>query len=295
MPSGTRLTERSLAERLRVSRSPIRAALSHLESMEVVSSSENRGYTVLDPNKSELLDDHEPTNAEDTYLAIARDRLEARLPDRITENELMRRYGLSRTELTRMLHRIAAEGWIERLPGHGWEFLPMLTSLQSYRDSYRFRLVVEPAAILEPSFIVNRPALLECRTQQQRLIDGEIWTISSAGLFHLNSSLHETIIECSQNSFFAESLRRVDHLRRLIEYKVALDPKRALRACKEHVRLINLLLDDKREQASAFMRRHLLSVSAEKTVADTIAAHTAQREDDRSDARLRQTLNPARI
>ena len=50
----------------------------------------------------------------------------------------MRRYGLSRTQLTGMLHRIAGEGWIERLPGHGWEFLPMLTSLQSYQDSYRF-------------------------------------------------------------------------------------------------------------------------------------------------------------
>lgn len=294
MPSGTRLTERSLAERLRVSRSPVRAALRHLESMDIVSSSENRGFTVLDPGKSELLGNDEPTNDEDAYLAIARDRLEARLPDRITENELMRRYRLSRTQLTRMLHRIAGEGWIERLPGHGWEFQPMLTSLQSYRDSYRFRLVVEPAAILEPNFVVNRPGLLECRAQQQRLIDGEIWTISSAGLFHLNSGLHETIIECSQNAFFVESLRRVDHLRRLIEYKVALDRKRALHACKEHVKLIDLLLDDKREEASAFMRRHLSSVSTEKTVGDAIAAHTGAGEEARCDARLRPSLEPAR-
>lgn len=270
--TGTRLTERSLAERLRVSRSPVRAALQHLETMEIVSSAQNGGFAVRDPDRSALLVQRDTQSDEETYLAIAHDRLEGRVPDRVTENELMRRYGLSRTQLTRMLHRIAAEGWIERLPGHGWEFLPMLTSLQSYRDSYRFRLIVEPAAILEPTFVLNRSGLEECRAQQLRLVQGEISTISSAALFHLNSGLHETIIECSQNAFFVESLRRVDHLRRLIEYKVALDRKRASDACREHITLIDLLLAEKREEAAEFMRRHLVSVSTEKTMGKPMTA-----------------------
>ncbi|HEV2594385.1 MAG TPA: GntR family transcriptional regulator [Sphingomicrobium sp.] len=268
--AGARLTERSLAERLRVSRSPVRAALRHLETIEVVSSAGNRGFVVSNPSKSAMLLEADGAHEEETYLAIARDRLEGRVPDRVTENELMRRYGLSRSQLTRMLHRIAGEGWVERLPGHGWEFLPMLTSLQSYRDSYRFRLIIEPAAILEPNFVVDRPGLERCRDQQRKLIAGDIWTISGAALFQLNRALHETIIECSQNPFFIESLRRVDHLRRLFEYKVALDRKRAAHACREHITLVDLLLDDQREEASAFMRRHLSSVSAAKTRGDAI-------------------------
>jgi DNA-binding GntR family transcriptional regulator len=279
---GTRLTERSLAERLRVSRSPVRAALRHLESMDIVTSFENRGFIVGDPGKSELLSNVDGPSDEDTYLAIAQDRLDGRVPDRVTENELMRRYGLSRTQLIRMLHRIAGEGWIERLPGHGWEFLPMLTSLQSYRNSYRFRLVIEPAAILEPTFVLNRSALGECRDQQQRLVEGDIWRISNASLFQLNNHLHETIIECSQNAFFVESLRRVDHLRRLIEYKCALDRKRAVRQCREHIALVDLLLKEKRTEASAFMRRHLSSVSIEKTVGDAIAANLVPDKDQQS-------------
>jgi DNA-binding GntR family transcriptional regulator len=264
MVSGTRLTERGLAERLRVSRSPIRSALRHLEAMLIVSSSGNRGYAVHDPGKTDELPRAAGRDDEDAYLAIAKDRLEGRLPDRITENELLRIYGLTRTQLTGMLHRIAGEGWIERLPGHGWAFLPMLTSLQSYRDSYRFRLVIEPAAILEPNFVLNLAGLLECREQQRRLVEGDIETVSGARLFQLNSNLHETIIECSQNAFFVESLRRVDHLRRLIEYKVALDRKRAAHACREHIRLIDLLLQDKRQEASDFMGRHLSAVSNKK-------------------------------
>lgn len=280
IPAGSRLPERSLAERLRVSRSPVRAALRHLERLGVVGASKSGGFAVRDAAKSALLGEHEAEKDEDAYLAIARDRLEGLVPDRITENELMRRYGLSRTQVTRMLHRIAGEGWIERLPGHGWEFQPMLTSLQSYRDSYRFRLVVEPAAILEPNFVLDRAGLVARREQQVRLVEGEIWTISSAGLFQLNSGLHETIIECSKNAFFIESLRRVDHLRRLIEYKVALDRKRAVHACREHIALIDLLLDERRDEASAFMRRHLSSVSTEKTIGDAVAAHGATRDGD---------------
>lgn len=272
MASGTRLTERSLAERLRVSRSPVRAALRQLETADIVSPSANGGFVVGDPGKADLFSKVHQESDEDTYLAIAQDRLEGGLPDRVTENELMRRYGLSRTQLTRMLHRIAGEGWIERLPGHGWEFLPMLTSLQSYRDSYRFRLIVEPAAILEPSFVLNPPALLECGDQQRQLLEGDIWSVSKARLFQLNSHLHETIIECSRNAFFIESLRRVDQLRRLIEYKLALDRKRALHQCRDHIALLDLLLMEKREEASAFMRRHLSSVSVEKTVGDAIPA-----------------------
>lgn len=81
-------------------------------------------------------------------------------------NSLARRYGLGSPQLTRILRRINVEGWIERLPGYGWEFQPVLTSLQAYRDSCRFRLLLEPAAIMEPGFAVDRRVLIEVRAQQ---------------------------------------------------------------------------------------------------------------------------------
>ena len=37
-------------------------------------------------------------------------------------------------------------------PGHGWEFLPVLTSLQSYRGSYRFRQLIEIDGLLPWNF-----------------------------------------------------------------------------------------------------------------------------------------------
>ena len=201
------------------------------------------------------------------YHRIAADRLEGLLPDRVTENFLLRRYGMTRTELSEILRRISNEGWIDRTPGYGWEFLPVLDSLTLYRDSYRFRLAIEPAAILEPTFTLNVEGLRKCREDQQRLIDGAIWEVSNAVLFDSNSALHEAVMDCSNNSFFSDGLRKVDRLRRLIEYKKSLPRDRALERCREHVQLIDLLLAGHNEAAAAFMREHLTTVSAEKAAA----------------------------
>lgn len=266
LPRGARLAERRLAEQLRVSRSPIRSALRLLEAEGVVEPSGAGGYRVGSDDLVTSDVAEAPSGDDVHYRLIADDRLEGRLPDRVSERDLSRRYGITRTEVLRILQRIAAEGWIERLPGHGWEFLPMLTSLESYRASYRFRLTIEPAAILEDTFVLDRKAIEECRDRQASLVNGDIWSVSPATLFDLNSHLHETIIQCSHNQFFIEGLQRIDRLRRLIEYRQALDRKYALVRCREHVRLADLLLAGDREAASDFMRLHLRSVSLEKTV-----------------------------
>jgi DNA-binding GntR family transcriptional regulator len=262
--AGARLSERALAERFRVSRSPIRGALRLLVEEGVISGATATGSVVL-----HSLDDHMTVAAaspeEDGYFRMAADRLDGVLPDRITETMLVRRYGFTKAQIVAVLGRIQAEGWIERLPGHGWAFRPMLTSLKSYSDSYRFRITIEPAAILEPGFAVDQRALSARRAEQQRLIDGAIKDVSSRELFETNSQLHETIAECSRNDFFVDSLKRIDRLRRLIEYRRTLDRRSAVMRCREHIAIVDRLLCSDRTGAADLMRRHLTSVSTQKT------------------------------
>jgi DNA-binding GntR family transcriptional regulator len=263
LTEGARLTERGLAERLRVSRSPIKTALRQLEKDGRVRPSA-RGFIVVDATAAPTVEQTDDADDEALYARLVEDRLDERLPDRVTENELIRRYGMTRAALTRLLRRASAEGWMERLPGHGWAFLPVLTSLEAYRDSYRFRLTIEPAAILEPGFMLDAPALEQRRRQQLALIDGEIHTASDARIFELNSGLHETIIACSGNGFFIDALKRLNRLRRLMEHRQKLNRDAAVERCREHVAILDLLLEGRRQEASALMRRHLSSVGAAK-------------------------------
>jgi DNA-binding GntR family transcriptional regulator len=268
MTPGTRLVERDLAEQLRVSRSPVRGALRLLADDGVVAPGQAGGYVVRQPPEalpSSLPRRGSATADDDLHLRIAGDRLDGVLPDRVTEAALARRYELTPAQLARVLRRIAGEGWIERLPGYGWTFLPMLSSLAAYQDSYRFRLVIEPAAILEPTFELDPPAIEKVREQQQELVDGGIWTIGNAELFDLNRSFHEAVVECAHNAFFTDALCRVDTLRRLIEYRRSLARERAIVRCREHVALADLLLAGNTRAAAAAMRDHLATVGVEKT------------------------------
>lgn len=266
---GTRLPERALAEQFKVSRSPVREALKRLAAQSVVTAHPDGGYAVAEevvPPGVVLTNEPESGDTnESTYLAIAEDRLAGNLPDRVTENELMRRYGVTRAQLNAILRRMVQEGWIERRPGHGWMFQPVLTSAETYRQGYRYRLLIESAGILEPTFRLDQPALLRCRSEQEALVNGGVRTASPAVLFDANSRLHETIAACSGNAFIVDGLRRLDRLRRLMEYRKAVDRDQAERRCREHLTLIDLLLADQREAAADFLKLHLHNAAREKT------------------------------
>ncbi|MBV7483882.1 GntR family transcriptional regulator [Bordetella sp. BOR01] len=265
MPVGARLSERSLAEALRVSRSPVRTALRQLAGQALIDPHPDGGFVVgqgaLQVKPAALAGE---SADEAIYLRIAQERLDGQLPNRVSENELMRRYDITRSQLADILRRISNEGWMERLPGHGWAFTEAMTSSVAYAQSYRYRILVEPAAILEPGFIVDDAGLRQCRQEQEALANGEINNVSPAQIFDANTRLHETIAACSGNTFILDSLRRINRIRRLMEYRKAVDRQQALRRCHEHLVLIDLLLAGKLDEASTMMGTHLRDAAREK-------------------------------
>jgi DNA-binding GntR family transcriptional regulator len=263
---GDRLPERKLARHLRVSRSPIRAALGLLKEKSVVRHESGRGFLIASlPTDRQLVALKNATRdpLEDIYLKIAEDHLAGNLSDRMSENALMRRYALQRGQLGRILDRAAEEGWAERRPGHGWTFLPVLKSAQDYEEAYRFRILIEPAGILEPTFRLDRPALEQCRAQQQALVDNGHF-IPAFDLFTMGSHFHEVLIQCSGNFFLIDALLRLNRLRRLIEYRGLSDRTDWLSRCREHIQLADMLLDGDRPAAADFLRKHLQGGAAAK-------------------------------
>ena len=139
--------------------------MQQLEEQGVVRRERNRGFFLALPHDripAELLaeaatGDQDLTEA--IYFRIAEDRLRASLPESVTEAALRTRYGLSKAQLAAVLNRISQEGWIERKPGYGWTFAAMLTTPDSLLQSYRLRMALEPAALLEPGYRLDRAVL----------------------------------------------------------------------------------------------------------------------------------------
>lgn len=256
---GHHLPAQALADSFRVSRAPVTAALRFLEDMKIVRSERNRGF-YLTRDAHELRGFSLPLDEDgddESYSAIVEDRLAGRLPDRVTESELMRLYRVPRGRLVKVLNRIAQEGWIERLPGHGWEFRPTLSSPESYDMGYRFRAAIESAAVLEPTFRIDPAAFKTARERQQALLDGELLRLSRSQLFQVNSQFHEMIVACSHNEFFLDAVKRMNRLRRLMEYRLAVDRSRLTGQCREHLAILDRLESGDRAEAAEYLRAHI--------------------------------------
>jgi DNA-binding GntR family transcriptional regulator len=260
LKTGHHLGAQSLADLFRVSRAPVTEALKVLEGGGVVYSESNRGFFVSRPIAHIAASPLERASSDEEdklYLLIAEDRLSGRLPTRVSENELMRRYNVSRGRLQLLLGQIVEEGWVERLPGHGWAFGTTLSSGEAYAKAYYFRAAIESQAVLQPAFRIEREGFDLIRRQQIALLDGEMFTLPRAKLFEINTVYHETIVSWSQNSFFLDASRRINRLRRLIEYRVTNDRSRLKRQSEEHLLILEKIEAGDLEEVSVYLHDHI--------------------------------------
>jgi len=261
-PVGSHLPAQKLADRLQVSRSPINHALQFLHQKGVVHREPNRGYYVAkkigrSQRSLDALGLHDANDADRLYFRIADDRLRGELPDQFTESLLRKIYDTSQGKIDAALSRIATEGWAEKKPGYGWAFSPMLTTPDSLLQSYRLRLALEPAALLEPGYRLEPAVIEHCRAVERELLAGGIDTATPLELHNRGVRFHEALVEGSGNAFFIDTIRRVNRVRRLLSYRSMQNRRRYKQHVRQHLHLLHLLEKERNEEASEAMREHL--------------------------------------
>ncbi|MCV4286698.1 GntR family transcriptional regulator [Pseudomonas capsici] len=256
---GHHLVESQLATTLNVSRTPVKFAMGHLVEKGMLTYEQNRGY-FLARSSDDLVDlasEIMESSDDPLYLKFAELRLRRQLPELFTEIEFMRQFDVSRAALRAVLSRIQQEGWIEQRTGQGWRFLPMIDSVEAYEESYSFRATVEPSGLLSPTFQIDREALVTCRKQQEFIANGGYLTMTPQELFEANSLFHETLAACSGNRFLHQTVRRLDQLRRLVEYRQASTRAPRQGQAQEHLAILECLERGDRLAAADQMRKHL--------------------------------------
>lgn len=255
---GHRLPEASLARRLLVSRTPVRSALRHLASRGVIEPLPGGGYSLLMPVREIVEEEFVPATTDiDLWCArIAKDRVAGDLPPQNSEADLMRRYEIGRPMLLRVLNKLAEVGLVERLPGHGWLFAP-IHDPAAIIESYVFRRIIEPAAMLEPSFKLDPDWIADMRRRHQDML-AQPWSDGlSVALFEMNADFHEGLIGASGNRYLLLALQQQTRLRRYANYSWRHGKDRVVVSCREHLEILDRLEADEREIAAALLRRHL--------------------------------------
>jgi len=260
MQAGAHVREMYFADKLRVSRTPIRAAFKALEVSGVLERRPNKGFFLRNPEAARQVINSTQENHDASLhplcFAIARDYLNERLARGFTESDIVRHYAESRATIQQSLIEMEKEGWIQRLLGYGWEFNDFLTSSLAYEQCYRFRILIEPAALLEPTYNPDKNKLEQLKENQQALLDsGEV--CSASFMFNSGVEFHESIVGFSGNSFLLESLQKANRLRRLIEYNVHASRPIPRQECNDHLYIIFLLENNKYIEAAGFLEAHL--------------------------------------
>ncbi len=263
LAEGAHLTAAALAARLKVSRTPVSKALVMLQEKGAVVREPNRGFFLAassDQVATLLATEFQASQTDAlsaAYFQLAEDRLNGALPDEVTEAELRSRYSLSGGQLHTLLHRIADEGWMQKRPGYGWDFSAILTTPGSLLNSYRLRLALEPAALLEPGYHLDPQVIARLRATELRLLDGGIEAATADQLHDRGVLFHEALVQASGNPFFIDAVRRVHRLRRLLSYRSMKDRVRYEAHCRQHLEILSLIEEGRLSAASVAMREHL--------------------------------------
>lgn len=257
LKAGDHVPERLATEAFHVSRTPVRAALSLLAEQGMLERRDQRGFFVAGgcaASQAALVPATPDTTLHD---AILRDRFSKRLDAEVTAAQLARRYKAPRVAVLRVLNRLQKDGIVERALGQRWVFLPALDSLRSQEDSHRFRLILEPAAFLQPGFALDPKRSRDLKLEFIELARQDARHFELKRALEADIAFHEMIGDASNNRFLADAIRRQSRLRRLATTSMQVPPARLVESCREHLAILAAAESGEVGRAAELMREHL--------------------------------------
>lgn len=228
--------------------------------------------------------------ADDAYrrlrTAITEQRLEPGTP--LSENDVARALGVSRTPVREALARLELEGFAVRDDGGRLAVLRLTTDqvrdlfeLRSLVESYATRLAAERISDAEL-------ALLDEAVAE----DGEALKASDiAALGTLNQTIHDVILEASRNRVLIDLVADLRHrLVGLTAFAVG-EPDDRERFVADHAEIVSLLRAGDGERAAELVCDHL--DGARDLLLDSVEQSDTGDETDDLARRLRPAIEPA--
>ena len=176
---------------------------------------------------------------------------------RISEQQLVQRYGGSRAPMREAIQKLEARHLVVRIPHAGARVVSL--SLTELRDIYEIRVELESMA---------------CRLAAQRMPDNEIAELQALLRQHAHSiqqeqglayyqkagdlDFHYRIVKGSCNERLHQMLcGELYHLVRMYRYQTSTSDKRPQQALIEHQRIVEAISTRDAELAELLMRRHI--------------------------------------
>ncbi|MBO7910008.1 MULTISPECIES: GntR family transcriptional regulator [Vibrio] len=250
--AGSSLNESSLAQQFEVSRSPIRAVLKHLSAQGITKVVPYKG-SVLQTDAADIeisgQDNDQQPRQEKLYLRVLMDLFFSELGQSFSEKDLQQRYDANRGEMQSVLRLLENDGIFRRSPGYKWQLDGVLNTLERHTESYRCRLIFEPAGLLEPTWILDGSDLEGCQERHVQAITNPE-SVNASQLFSLSAEFHEQLAACSGNRFLLSTMQQHNRLRKATDLVSMHIQSSVIKSCQRRLEIIELVLEGNNHVAS---------------------------------------------
>ncbi len=247
---GDSLNESLLAQQFEVSRTPMRAVLVYMSKLGITKAVPYKGFVLqVDAQSIEVEGDDQASRQEQLYLRLLMDLFFGEIEAAFSEKELQERYQANRGEVQSVLRLLENDGILRRSPGYKWHLDGVLNTLERHSESYRCRLIFEPAGLLEPSWTLDRQGLENCRDQHVKAIQYP-QSVTSSELFRLSADFHELLAACSGNRFLLGNMQQHNRMRKATDLVSMHFQSSVTKSCQRRLEIIDLVLEGNNTEAS---------------------------------------------
>jgi DNA-binding GntR family transcriptional regulator len=172
----------------------------------------------------------------------------------VSEADLVRSLGMSRTPVREALHRLEAENYVKGIPGRGYVVIEL--SEQDMMNAYRVRAVLEGLAAEHAAALATRTQLAQLDDlydEMERALERD----DEPELTKLNSRFHAAIAEASGNRYLQAMLDNIHDVFERFRATAVAQPTRRDDAHAEHGLLIRALRAGGQDQARALAEQHV--------------------------------------
>ncbi|MCX7303763.1 MAG: GntR family transcriptional regulator [Hyphomicrobiales bacterium] len=256
---GDRLAEQQIASLCNVSRTPVRAAMRLLADQGVLTWQRDAGYALaIDPSGTVEAAADLPSADEDRLAeSILRDRAARRLDETVTASSLSRRYGKDRRAVLKSLRVLENENWIDKAPGQSWLFRAAQDGPEALAESYDYRLLLEPAALLEAGFKLDEGRAAAMRFGMEAQLASPEVSFEVREFQRLDLEFHGMVARGASNRFIGEAILHHLKLRRLPGALHSVNVFRLKQSTREHLAILDQLEARQFDAAADLMRVHL--------------------------------------
>lgn len=247
------LTIDALSEHYNVSFSPVRTAIAELIDEGLVVKGPNRRLVAVRQRKGATQPIRPPVLPPDHFTTISSDLVKLSLRGDaifLREEATAEKYGISRSAIRSILHRLAGEGVLDHVPRRGWRLRPFRQGdLQAF---------IEVREVLEIKALDLARSRLD-EADLQRMFDANHLPSSPSDRPRVDESLHEYFVAKAGNNYIRDFFERQGRYYRLLFEWEDHEPDVARETIRQHREILSALLQRNWSTARKALSHHILN------------------------------------